>query len=296
MTSFIETRKPDVTGPSASALYDTDKKITRLVNGRVPIAGGDATWYGDYSTSKDSALIEKFAVVSEMVETKQIPGNEQAISAAIAAITQKDIDAWKEKVAMRKQIDFDTWIGQKYKPSMNPHLNSWLEERCPTWFKSKETYDKFYKEMKHKWLNIKLYGPKNEEDFWLLFRYETDNTVKRVLDENDNNGSDKIKTDGYEDALMLRNALSIPTNRNRLNYKAQPSVKEVAEYIGAPYLTENNAGYVAASLLSNRDFISAVFRTFKRQDGNNDRPNQSYATLGRGTSDDTYIDFPFNNK
>ena len=68
--------------------------------------------------------------------------------------------------------DFNNWVGNVYRPQESPANKELLSRVYPEWIEmQKEEIDKFH-DMKKRIEAVKLKGPENIEDLWMLYRLQ----------------------------------------------------------------------------------------------------------------------------
>ena len=81
-------------------------------------------------------------------------------------VSDEDVEAWKSKEKMKQQIQFDSWISQRYQPFTNPAEANWLQSIYPEYFQARIEENEALHELQAHWNKIQISGPKSKEDLY----------------------------------------------------------------------------------------------------------------------------------
>jgi len=127
-----------------------------------------------YAHRRDPPIVEKMAYGQVLTNITPTP---------IVNVTDEDVKAMEEKAWMAKLKDFNDWVGSVYKPQDSPANQKVLSEVYPEWLEMQKQEIDNWHDMKKRIEHVKLKGPENKEDLFLMYRLGWPNrTGQQIMD------------------------------------------------------------------------------------------------------------------
>lgn len=95
--------------------------------------------------------------------------------------TDRDVEAIKKKEEMALLAEFDMFVSQNFDPKRNPAKGEWLQKVYPEFFESRKKEKDETHRLRSQYEDIILYGPKNKDDLYLLYRLNSDDEMKKRI-------------------------------------------------------------------------------------------------------------------
>lgn len=111
--------------------------------------------------------------------------------------TDKDVETIKQKEKMAMLARFDLFVTRNFDPSLNPTRGEWLQKIYPEYFDARKKEKDEIHRLRSQYEDIVLYGPKNKDDLYLLYRIDQDVEMRARISGNTSMQTANIKS--YKD-------------------------------------------------------------------------------------------------
>jgi len=94
-------------------------------------------------------------------------------------LTDKEMELVIQRKNQLDLMGFDSWLAQTFKPD-NPRTNRILKKFAPGYYTRRQEQLKLVREYQNKIADIRMFGPKNEDDLAFMYWYDQGLTTPKV--------------------------------------------------------------------------------------------------------------------
>lgn len=135
-------------------LRDNYRLLTRLSSGKNEVAPAL------YPSTPDVPMRAKWAMATALGQQPK----------AVITVDQQDLQAMEDKAFAMKQFQFDDWIGETFGPTSNPAMMDYLHRIYPEYEERQIAAVKTWHEFESRLQQIKIRGPQNKEDLYIIYK------------------------------------------------------------------------------------------------------------------------------
>lgn len=144
----------------SNIISEVDDSITSKIQQLVPLKyDTDKAVFMNYMNDTEPSIWKKMEAAQTLTGEPAKP---------VVNITEEDLHWQDEKKNLKKKQLFNQWVIETYKPYENPVNQKALEEIYPEFFSEQEKSYNDWLEMHKKVENIRIRGPQNIKDLYLM--------------------------------------------------------------------------------------------------------------------------------